>query len=149
LGKYQNSDYLLTRLGYKNNDGTWKTKDGVDSNDIFLAATEVQDSIMGEFLQEQYQELIKQGAIRPGDTKEIVAGMLALAYQYQDLGNPLLKQNVYNADGTINIENYSIAARANVWRNNGSTIDSQGRPGHIYFNSGRYAIRNLGANVPE
>jgi hypothetical protein len=149
LGKYQNSDYLLTRLGYKNSDGTWKAKDGVDSNDIFLAATEVQDNIMGEFLQEQYQELIKQGAIRPGDTKEIIAGMLALAYQYQDLGDPMLKQTVYNADGTINIENYSIAARANVWRNTGSTVDSQGRPGHIYFNSGRYAIRNLGANVPE
>lgn len=149
LGKYQNSDYLLTKSGYKNNDGTWNTKDGVDSNDIFLAATEVQDAIMSEFLQEQYQELIKQGAIRPGDSKEVIAGMLALAYQYQDLGNPLLKEMVYNTDGTINVENYSIAARANVWRNTGSTIDSQGRPGHIYFNGGRYAIRNLGANVPE
>jgi len=71
LGKYQNSDYLLTRLGYKNSDGTWKAKDGVDSNDIFLAATEVQDTIMGEFLQEQYQELIKQGAIRQETPKKL------------------------------------------------------------------------------
>jgi hypothetical protein len=77
------------------------------------------------------------------------AGMMSLAYQYQDLGNPALKQNVYNSDGTINLENYSIAARANVWRETGSTVDSQGRPGHIYFNAGRYAIRNLGADVPE
>lgn len=149
LGKYQNSDYLLTRLGYKNSDGTWATKDGIDSNDTFLAATDVQDSIMEEFLQDQYQQLIKQGAIRDGDSKEIVAGMLALAYQYQDLGNPQLKQSVYNSDGTVNLENYSIAARANMWRETGQTIDSRGRPGHIYFNSGRYAVRTLGANVPE
>jgi hypothetical protein len=149
LGKYQNSNYLLTKYGYKNSDGSWATKDGVDSNEVFLAATEVQDSIMNTFLQEQYQELIKQGAIRSGDSKEIVAGMLAIAYQYQDLGNPQLKQNVFNADGTVNVENYSIASRANVWRETGQTVDSQGRPGHIYFNSGRYAIRNLGADVPE
>jgi hypothetical protein len=149
LGKYQNSDYLLTRYGYKNSDGTWASKDGVDSNDVFLEATEVQDNIMNTFLQEQYPELVKTGAIRDGDSKEVIGGMLALAYQYQDLGNPALKQNVYNTDGTINVENYSIASRANVWRNTGQTVDSQGRPGHIYFNGGRYAIRTLGADVPE
>jgi hypothetical protein len=149
LGKYQNSDYLLTKYGYKNSDGSWAAKDGIDSNDVFLAATEVQDSIMNTFLQEQYRELAKQGAIRDGDSKETIAGMMALSYQYQDLGNPALKQTVYNSDGTINLENYSIASRANVWRETGSTVDSQGRPGHIYFNAGRYAIRNLGADVPE
>jgi hypothetical protein len=149
LGKYQNSDYLLTRYGYKNSDGSWASKDGIDSNEVFLAAAEVQDSIMNAFLQEQYQALVKQGAIRDGDSKEIIAGMMSLAYQYQDLGNPVLKQNVYNSDGTINLENYSIASRANVWRKTGSTVDSQGRPGHIYFNAGRYAIRTLGADVPE
>jgi hypothetical protein len=149
LGKYQNSDYLLTSYGYKNSDGTWATKDGVDSNDIFLAATEVQDNIMNTFMQEQYIKLIQQGAIRDGDSKETVAGMLALAYQYQDLGNPALKQNLFNPDGTVNTENYSIASRANVWRNTGQTVDSQGRPGHIYFNAGRYAVRTLGADVPE
>ncbi len=149
LGKYQASDYLLTKSGYKNSDGSWAVKDGVDSNDIFLAATEVQDNVIGTFLQAQYGELIKQGALRDGDNKETVAGMLALAYQYQDLGNPALKQNIYNSDGTLNLENYSIASRANVWRETGQTVDSQGRPGHIYFNAGKYAIRNLGADVPE
>ena len=104
---------------------------------------------MNTFIQEQYQALIKQGAIREGDDKSTIAGMLALAYQYQDLGNPQLNQNVFNSDGTINLENYSIASRANVWRNTGMTVDSQGRPGHIYFNAGRYAVRTLGADVPE
>jgi hypothetical protein len=149
LGKYQNSDYLLTKLGYKNSDGSWAAKDGVDSNDVFLTATDVQDNIMGTFLQNQYQELIKQGAIRDGDSKEVIAGMLALAYQYHDVGNPALKQTVYNSDGTLNLENFSIASRANVWRETGQTVDSRGRPGHIYFNAGKYAIRNLGADVPE
>ncbi len=149
LGKYQTTEWLLTKLGYKNPDGTWKTKDGVDTNDIFLAATEVQDDILNNFIQEQYVELIKSGAIRDGDSKDIIAGMLALAYQYQDLGNPELNQKANNADGTINLENYSIATKCNVWRNTGKTVDSQGRPGHIYFNGGRYAIQTLGADVPE
>jgi hypothetical protein len=149
LGKYQNSQWLLTKLGYLNSDGTWNAKDGIDSNDIFLAATSVQDSIMQDFIQTQYAELIKAGAIRTRDNKEIVSGMLALAYQYQDLGNPELNQSIYNADGTINLENYSIASKANVWRSTGQTVDSQGRPGHIYFNGGRYAVSNLGADVPE
>ena len=149
LGKYQTSEWLLIRYGYKNPDGTWKAKDGVDTNDVFLAAPDVQDEIIGNFMQEQYAELIKVGALRDGDTKDTIAGMLALAYQYQDLGNPALNQQINNTDGTINLQNYSIATKCNVWRNTGQTVDSQGRPGHIYFNGGRYAIRTLGADVPE
>lgn len=149
LGKYQNSQWFLTKAGYLDTNGLWTGKDGIDTNDIFLAATEVQDTLMRDFIQAQYTELIKAGAIRDGDSKEIVTGMLSLAYQYQDLGNPQLKQSVYKTDGTINLENYSIGTKANVWRETGQTLDSQGRPGHIYFNAGRYAIRNLGADVPE
>jgi hypothetical protein len=149
LGKYQITEYLLTKYGYKNSDGSWKDKDGVDTNDVFISAPEVQDEIVGNFIKDQYSELIKVGAIREGDKKEIIAGMLSLAYQYQDLGNPALNQNVKNTDGTINLVNYSIATRCNIWRNTGQTVDSQGRPGHIYFNGGRYAIGTLGADVPE
>jgi len=149
LGKYQNSQWFLTKYNYMSNSGSWIGVDGVDSDEIFLSAAEIQDNLMRNFIQEQYVDLIKAGAIRIGDSKEIVAGMLALAYQYQDLGNPQLKQPVYNTNGTINLENYSIATRANAWRETGQTVDSQGRPGHIYFNGGRYAIRNLGADVPE
>jgi hypothetical protein len=149
LGKYQATEWLLTRYGYKNSDGTWASKDGVDSNEVFLAAPEVQDEIMGNFLVEQYRELIKAGAIRDGDTKDVIAGMLALAYQYQDLGYTLLNQTVTNMDGTVNLTNYSIGTRCNIWRSSDSTVDSQARPGHIYFNGGRYAIGTLGADVPE
>lgn len=147
LGKYQNSQWLLTQLGYINADGSWNTKDGVDSNEIFVLAPGVQDSIMYDFIQTQYSELIKSGAVRPNDSKEIVGGMLALAYQYQDLGNPQLNQSKFNADGTVNLTNFSIGTKANVWRSTGQTVDSQARPGHIYFNAGRYAIRTLGADV--
>lgn len=149
LGKYQISQWMLIKYGYLENTGAWKSTDGVDTNEIFLGEPAIQDALMANFLQQQYAELIKAGALRVGDNKETVAGMLALAYQYQDLGNPLLRQTIYNADGTVNLENYSIASRANIWRTTGQTVDSQGRPGHIYFNGGRYAVRNLGADVPE
>jgi len=147
LGRYQNSQWLLTMLEYLNSDGSWSNKNGVDSNEIFLSAAGIQDSIMRDFIQTQYVELVRVGAIRIGDSKEVISGMLALSYQYQDLGNPQLNQSIYNANGTINLENYSIATKANLWRNTGQTLDSQGRPGHIYFNGGKYAIGNLGADT--
>lgn len=149
LGKYQITEWILTRYGYKNADGNWTGKDGIDSNELFLSSSEVQDEILSNFIIEHYQELIKSGAIRDGDSKDTIAGMLALSYQYQDLGYPLLNEQVKNSDGTINLTNYSIGTKCNVWRNTGSTVDSQNRPGHIYFNGGRYAIRTLGADVPE
>jgi hypothetical protein len=147
LGKYQNSQWLLTTLGYLDASGAWTGKSGIDSHEIFLASPGVQDSIMRDFVKTQYEALIRSGAIRVNDSKEIVSGMIALSYQYQDLGNPQLNQSIYNSDGTINIENYSIATKANLWRNTGQTVDSQGRPGHIYFNGGKYAIGNLGADT--
>jgi len=149
LGKYQATQWLLTKYGYLTDDGEWKTKDGIDSHEVFLSAARVQDKIMEKFISEEYVNLIKTRAIREGDSKDIIAGMLALAYQYQDLGNPILKESAYNTDGTINLENYSIATKSNVWRETGQTLDSQKRPGHIYFNSGRYAIVNLGADIEE
>lgn len=147
LGKYQNSQWLLTKLGYINEDGSWNAKDGVDSIEVFALAAGVQDLIMRDFIQTQYSDLIKSGAIRPNDSKEVISGMLALAYQYQDLGNPQLNESKFNTDGTINLSNFSIGTRANVWRNTGQVADSQGRPGHIHFNAGRYAIRTLGADL--
>lgn len=149
LGKYQNSQFLLTQKDYIDSAGNWTGKDGIDTNDIFLAATEVQTNIMRDYLQEQYIELIRAGAIRENDTKEIIAGMLALSYQYHDITNPQLNYKVYNTEGTINLENYSAASRANIWRANGQTLDSRDRPGHIYFNGGRYSISTLGADITE
>lgn len=147
LGRYQISQWLLISQGYLAADGSWTGKNGIDSSEVFLGASGVQDSIMREFFQTQYVELIKAGALRIDDSKEIVSGMLALAYQYQDLGNPQFNQSIYNSNGTINLETYSIATKANVWRNTGQTLDSQARPGHIYFNGGKYAIGNLGADT--
>ena len=149
LGRYQNSQFLLIQTGYINDTGTWTGKDGIDENDIFLSAAQVQDNIMQDYIQQQYAELIKAGAIREGDPKETIAGMLSLSYQYHDINNPLLNYSVTNTEGTVNLENLSPASRANIWRTAGQTVDSRGRPGHIYFNGGRYAIRTLGADVPE
>lgn len=148
-GKYQNTQWLLIQQGYLNSDGSWTGKNGVDSLEIFLSSLHIQDRIMIEFLREKYVELVKAGAIREKDSKSIVAGMLALAYQYQDITNPDLNFNRFDQNGKLILENYSIGTRANVWRETGQTLDSQKRPGHIYFNGGRYAIRTLGADVPE
>lgn len=147
LGKYQFSEWFLIKYGYLNTDGTWTGKDNIDNRDLFLQATDLQDTLMRNFIQENYGKLIKSSAIRDGDDKKTVAGMLSLAYQYQDLGNPDLAENIYNSDGSINLTNYSIETKANIWRNTGQITDSQGRPGHIYFNAGRYAITGLGADV--
>jgi len=147
LGKYQATQTLLTNAGYLQANGAWSGKDGIDSNEIFLSAPYIQDLIVKNYIEEKYIELIRTKAIRAGDTRDVVAGMLTLAYQYQDFGNPDLAQNVLNTDGTVNVENYSVGHRANVWRNTGQTVDSQGRPGHIYFNAGRYAVATLGADV--
>ena len=149
LGKYQNSQWLLYQQGYVDAAGQWTGKDGIDSNELFLSAPFVQENIMNTFFAEKYVDLIKSNAIRNEDTTDKIAGMLAVAYQYQDLGNPQLKENILNTDGTINKQNFSIGSKANVWRETGQTVDSQGRPGHIYFNNGRYAIKTLGADVPE
>lgn len=149
LGKYQNSQFLLTQQGYLDNAGNWTGKDGVDTNEVFLSATEIQNNIMRDYIQDQYVELIRVGAIKENDSKETIAGMLAVVYQYHDITNPQLNYKVFDTQGIITVENYSAASRANVWRATGQTVDSRGRPGHIYFNGGRYAIRSLGADVPE
>jgi len=149
LGRYQISQWLLINYGYLDNNGNWTDKDNIDTTDLFLLSDQIQNNIMYQFLKENYVKLIKAGAIKTGDTKDIVAGMLSVAYQYQDLGNPQLGQTVSNSNGVLNIENYSIATKAKVWRETGQTVDSQNRPGHIYFNAGRYAISNLGADIVE
>jgi len=152
FGKYQATDYLLQKYEYRDSNG-WTGLDGVDTDDVFLASSKIQDKIMQRFLEENYSKLIGAGAIQENDTKNIVAGMLAVAYQFQDAENP----NVINLDKISNSILYAIknevnsnyaAVKATLWRNNGDQIDSSGRPGGLYFNAGQYAIQNLAADVP-
>jgi len=151
-GRYQVTEYLLKKYGYYDNSG-WTGLDGIDEEALFLSNIKLQDKIMGQFIEESYPKLIKAGAIRANDTKEIVAGMLTLAYQFQDAENPdVIKADKISSSlldlikNEVN-SNYG-AVKAKIWRDEGTQTDSQGRPGALYFNAGKYAIQNLAADVP-
>ncbi len=150
LGQYATSEYLLKKYGYKDDLG-WTGLDGVDEQSIFLDTPSVQDKILETYIVENYTKLIQADAIRANDTKAVVAGMLAVAYQFQDAENPSLIQT-----GTISNEvlsliqneansNYNVV-KAKIWRDNGNQQDSKNRPAGLFFNAGKYAIQNLAAN---
>lgn len=101
IGKYAVHNKTLINYGYKFSNGAAYTgKDGVTTEIEFTFDTNVQDRIMEKFLLNQYQACIKSGAIKDNDTKEVVAGMLAVAYQFQD-ANPSLQQGLSSATGLI------------------------------------------------
>jgi len=152
FGKYQATDYLLQKYEYRDTNG-WTGLDGVDTDDVFLASSKIQDKIMQRFLEESYPVLISAGAIQENDTKDVVAGMLAVAYQFQDAENPdvikldRISNSVLDSIKTEVNSNYT-AVKTKIWRDTGDQVDSSGRPGGIYFNAGRYAVQNLAADVP-
>jgi hypothetical protein len=97
IGRYAVHNKTLINYGYKDSSGNYLGKNGVTTDFEFTYGTEAQDRVMEKFLQDQYRSLIKVGAIRDGDTKETVAGMLAVAYQFQD-ANP----SITNILGALN-----------------------------------------------
>lgn len=152
FGKYQVSEFVLEKYGYRENN-LWTGLDGIDTDSIFLSNSRIQDKIMFQFLEDSYVLLIKNNAIRENDSKEIVAGMLAVSYQFQDAENPALKKLEKIANNTldnittaVNI-NYA-AVKTKIWRDVGDQFDSQGRNGALYYNAGKYAVQNLAADVP-
>lgn len=84
LGRYAVHEKTLKSYGYLSNTGTYLGKDGINSRVDFWFDNVVQDRIMERFILEQYPALIKTGGIKENDNKETVAGMLAVAYQFQD-----------------------------------------------------------------
>ena len=84
IGRYAVHEKTLKNYGYLSNTGAYVGKDGITSQIDFTFDNAVQDRIMERFLQDQYKALIKTGGIRENDSKETVAGMLAVAYQFQD-----------------------------------------------------------------
>ena len=84
IGRYAVHEKTLKNYGYLSNTGAYVGKDGITSQIDFTFDNAVQDRIMERFILEQYPALIKVNAIRENDSKETVAGMLAVAYQFQD-----------------------------------------------------------------
>lgn len=84
-GRYGIHKNTLINYGYLNADGTsWEGVEGVSSADNLLASSGLQDRILQKFLSEQYTACVKVGAIKDNDNLATVAGMLAVAYQFQD-----------------------------------------------------------------
>lgn len=151
-GKYQITEYILKKYGYLDDSG-WTGLDGIDEQSLFLDNTSIQDKVVSQFLEENYIKLIRAGAIREQDTKDIVAGMLAVSYQFQDAENPdiikleKISNNILSLIKNEVNSNYG-ATKAKIWRDEGTQTDSRGNPGALYFNAGKYAIQNLAADVP-
>jgi hypothetical protein len=99
LGRYAVHEKTLKNYGYLSNTGTYLGKDGINSRVDFWFDNAVQDRIMERFILEQYPALIKVNAIRENDSKETVAGMLAVAYQFQDA--PITLSGIGDIIGTI------------------------------------------------
>jgi hypothetical protein len=85
IGRYAISQKTLKNYGYMfSGNTTFTGEGGVKSEIEFLYDTVAQDRIMERFLSDQYTALIKNGGIKDGDKKEIVGGMLAVSYKFQD-----------------------------------------------------------------
>ena len=89
-GRYLIHNKTLINYGYKESNGTKYTgKGGITTDNELIFNNDIQDRILEQFIVDQYRALIKAGAIRDGDKKETIAGMIAVAYQFQD-ANPTL-----------------------------------------------------------
>jgi hypothetical protein len=112
FGRYAVHNKTLINYGYKFANGAAFTgKDGVTSDYEFFFDTNVQDRIMEKFLLNQYSAGIKSGAIKEYDTKEVVAGMLAVAYQFQD-ANPSLQQGLSSVTGLMDTDTSGLQSAA-------------------------------------
>ena len=85
FGRYAVHIKTLINYGYIIENGeVWTNKDGIDSIATFLSNQAVQDGIMERYLVEQYKACIDAGVIEVGDTGDTIAGILAVAHQFQD-----------------------------------------------------------------
>jgi hypothetical protein len=131
VGRYQTGAAVLSDQGYikqefykqyrngaVNYPSAWTGKDGINSLDDYFNNKGVQERVMYELMQSNYKTMVRIGAIKSGDDKQTVAGMLQVAHL---LG----------------------AGGAKTWRNTGGGADANGTSGEAYFNKGRYAVNTL------
>lgn len=127
LGRYLLTNTNLQTAGYLDQDAAWTGLNEINDKAEFLSDYRVQDIVMQVVLEEYFDKLCRNTGIRVDDTKEIAAGMLAVAYQFRELEDPALK--------------------AAEWRRTGAVKDLDGNPGYMYYNYGRYAIVSIAADV--
>lgn len=98
-GRYAVHTNTLEAYGYKSK-GEWTGKDGITGLTDFIFDSKVQDKIMEKFIKDQYNALIKVGAIKAGDSKQTVAGLIATSYQFQD-ANPLSSSDLSSLTSSL------------------------------------------------
>jgi hypothetical protein len=131
LGKYQIGAGVLVSQGYISqaayksegnaavyDPNAWTGQNGINSADDYLSNPSVQDQVMYNNLQNNYNSMVSNGGIQSTDDAGTVGGMLQTAH-------------LLGAGGAAN------------WRSSGSGQDAFGTTGTTYFNQGRYATTVL------
>ena len=139
LGKYQMGAAALADNGYIKPEyvkmyGTkavrypeaWTGKDGVHSDEEFLAAPAVQERAIVSYTNKNYDALKSSGGIQPGDDAGTVAGMLQASHLLGPGGS----------------KNGGSGAWRVRWGDGGGT-DANNTSGKSYFDLGRQSIASL------
>lgn len=131
VGKYLFSTAALVAQGYIKEDwyrefgqqgegaavqllGAWTKKDGMSGITDFLAAQQLQESIMYVLLTDYYSALLRNNGIKSGDTPGVIMGMLFVAHVL----------------GT---------SAAKTWRDTGIGSAADGTQAGMYYSYGKYA----------
>jgi hypothetical protein len=131
IGKYLFDTSVLVAQGYIKEDwyrefgqegtgaavqllGSWTKKDGITGITDFLAAEQLQESIMYSLTTENYSALLRNNGIKSGDTPGVIMGMLFVAHV---LG----------------------VSAAKTWRETGVGNDRDGTEAGLYYSYGKYA----------
>jgi hypothetical protein len=142
VGKYQLEAETLKTLGYLKpefvtkfgraavkKDAAWTGKDGIFSLRNWFGSAGVQEKVMYDLLQSNYEIMSRNNAIKSDDNLCTIAGMLCVAH----ILGP--------GDGT---EKNPGAKR---WRASGGGRDTNGFFGTNFFSLGRYAVDVLAART--
>lgn len=140
VGKYQFDATMLTRMGYikpeylstyqsaaVKQSAAWTGKDGIVNLESWFVSQGAQESAMFEMLNDNYNSMTGNEAIKSTDNLCTIAGMLCVAH--------ILGPGV----GTEKFPG------AKTWRQTGGGADATGNTGALYFSLGRYAIDVLAA----
>lgn len=117
IGKYQFGYAALKELGYTsansnddlNNPSLWTGKDNIKSKEDFFNNPQVQESIMFQYMQTNYEYLVKKGIISTEDAPSHIGGILATAHN----GGRGNATNFTSIDGNKSITRGQFYSKAN------------------------------------
>lgn len=137
-GKYQFGVAALEDRGYVKS-GTWRTykknrvladssvwtgKDGITSREAWLSSPEVQEKVMVEHVNANLKTLQRIGAVKQGDSKSTIMGMLAGSHLLGPGGMKSWRNGAGGADayGTTGGEYYGLGVAAYTGTSGGTAV---------------------------